>query len=137
MDLTFLTTFITTNPKTGLFIVSVILTFFITLISYFVTDHVKMKGIKEKQKRLREEMKLHKENPQKMMEIQKQMMEDFPHQMKESMKTSLITLIPVIFLFKWLSAVYATTSLASAWIWWYIAFSIIASIFMRKLFKLD
>lgn len=137
MDLTFIATFIQANPKTGLLIISVILTFIITLISYYITDHEKMRGIKEKQKRLKEEMKLHKENPQKMMEIQKQMMEDFPHQMKESMKISLITLIPVIFLFRWLSKVYVTTAIASSWIWWYIGFSIVSSIIMRKLFKLD
>jgi uncharacterized membrane protein (DUF106 family) len=137
MDLISLITFIQANPKLSLFIISVVLTFIITLISYWVTDHVKMKGIKEKQKRLREEMKIHKENPQKMMEIQKQMMEDFPHQMKESMKTSMITLIPMIFLFKWLSTVYATTTIASSWIWWYIGFSIVSSIVLRKLFKMD
>lgn len=137
MDLTFITAFIQSNPKVSLLIISIILTFFITLISLWVTDHVKMKGIKEKQKRLREEMKIHKDNPQKMMEIQKQMMEDFPHQMKESMKTSMITLIPIIFLFKWLRVVYATTAIASSWIWWYIGFSIVSSMILRKLFKLD
>ena len=96
-----------------------------------------MREIKDKQKRLREEMKLHKDNPEKMMDINKQMMEDFPTQMKQSMKVSLFTIIPLLFLFNWLKIIFAQTAIASNWVWWYIIASLVFSIFLRKLFKLD
>jgi len=96
-----------------------------------------MKEIKEKQKRLKEEMKIHKDNPQKMMEINKQMMEDFPKQMKQSMKISVITIIPLLLLFNWLRPTFTQTTLATNWIWWYIIASLIFSIVLRKVFKMD
>ena len=134
MDITQL---IVSNPKPGIIIISFIVTAFITLISYFFTDRELMKRIKEKQKALREEMKKYKDNPEKMMEINKKMMEDFPTQMKQSMKTSVITLIPLLLLFKWLKPTFEQTVIASNWIWWYILSSIFFSLVLRKVFKLD
>ena len=81
-------------------------------------------------------MKQNKDNPQRMMEINKQMMEDFPTQMKQSFKTSLVTLVPLLLLFNWLRGVYATTTL-TGWIWWYVGSSLVFSIILRKVFKLD
>jgi uncharacterized membrane protein (DUF106 family) len=91
--------------------------------------------MKQKQKALREEMKKFRDNPQKMMELNKQMMEDFPKQMSQSLKVSVITLVPLLLLFGWLKNVY--TPLLPHWIWWYILSSIIFSIFIRKIFKMD
>ena len=124
-------------PKPAILIISFLVTVFITIISYYVTDRNLMKEIKEKQKRLKEEMKIHKDNPQKMMEINKQMMEDFPKQMKQSMKISVITIIPLLLLFKWLKPTFEQTILAQNWIWWYIIASLIFSIVLRKVFKMD
>ena len=132
-----ISTLIQANPKTAIIILSFIATLFVTIISHFVTDKELMRGIKEKQKKLREEMKLHKDNPQKMMEINKQMMEDFPHQMKQSLKISAVTLIPMLLLFSWLRKIFVVTSIATNWIWWYILSSLVFSIALRKLFKLD
>jgi|SRR3989344_6305560 len=124
-------------PKPAILIISLLVTIFITIISYYVTDRNLMKEIKEKQKRLKEEMKIHKDNPQKMMEINKQMMEDFPKQMKQSMKISVITIIPLLLLFNWLRPTFTQTTLATNWIWWYIIASLIFSIVLRKVFKMD
>jgi uncharacterized membrane protein (DUF106 family) len=125
------------NPKASILILSLIVTLFITIITHFLTDKELMRGIKEKQKKLREEMKIHRDNPEKMMEINKKMMEDLPHQMKQSLKVSLVTIIPLLFLFNWLKVTFAATSIASSWIWWYILSSLAFSIVLRKLFKLD
>lgn len=124
-------------PKPSILVISFLVTLFITIISHYFTDKELMKGIKEKQKRLKEEMKTHKDNPQKMMEINKQMMEDFPTQMKQSMKISLITIIPLLFLFQWLRSMFAQTAIVTNWIWWYILSSLIFSLILRKMFKLD
>jgi uncharacterized membrane protein (DUF106 family) len=131
-----ITQIIISYPKPAIIILSLIVTIFITIVSYYLTDRELLKRIKEKQKRLREEMKQHKENPQKMMEINKQMMEDFPTQMKQSFKTSLVTLVPLLLLFNWLRVVYEQTTL-TGWIWWYIGSSLAFSIILRKVFKLD
>jgi uncharacterized membrane protein (DUF106 family) len=132
-----LTAIILANPKTSIITISFLATLFITILSYFMTNRDLLKQIKEKQKSLREEMKKYKDNPEKMMEINRQMMEDFPKQMKESMKISLVTIIPFILLFKWLKAIFIETTIASSWIWWYIIFSLIFSMILRKVFKLD
>jgi len=124
-------------PQASILLISFLVTLFITIISHYFTDKELMRGIKEKQKRLREEMKQHKDNPQKMMEINKQMMEDFPTQMKQSMKISLITIVPLLFLFNWLRVAFNQTAIATNWIWWYIIASLIFSLVLRKLFKLD
>ena len=82
-------------------------------------------------------MKRYKDNAQKLTELNQQMMEHFPVQMKQSMKLMLITIVPMIIIFTWLSETFALTTLAKTWIWWYIVFSMAFSIFLGKLFKLD
>jgi len=124
-------------PQVSIVIFSLLATMFVTAINYFITDRELMRGIKEKQKKLREEMKLYKNDPQKMMELNKQMMADFPHQMKQSLKTSVITIVPMLLLFNWLKGIYLDTSLATSWIWWYIVASLVFSMGLRKILKLD
>ncbi|MDP1728849.1 MAG: EMC3/TMCO1 family protein [archaeon] len=132
-----ISTLIIANPKTSIVIISFTIALIMTILSALITNKQLLKDIKEKQKRLREEMKQHKDNPQKMMEINKQMMEDFPKQMKESMKISLVTMIPLLFLFGWLRGIFSQTAIAGNWIWWYIVGSLVFSMFFRKVFKLD
>jgi uncharacterized membrane protein (DUF106 family) len=124
--------FIQTNPKISIILISFLVTVFITVVRYFMTDREKMKEIKDRQKALRKEIKLYKDNPEKMMELNKQMLEDMPEQMKQSMKPMIITMIPVLILFKWLWSVYSATSLGGSWIWWYIISSIIFSLILSK-----
>lgn len=125
------------HPKIGIIVLSLIVTLVTTIISYLVTDKEFMKRVKEKQKTLREEMKKYKDNPEKMMEINKKMMEDMPQQMKQSMKIMVITIVPLLVFFSWLRNIYSTTAIAGSWIWWYIGFSIIFSILLRKIFRMD
>jgi len=137
MDMINITALIQSNPKLWIVIFSLAVTILITIVTYFFTDKELMKNIKSKQKSLKEEMKAHKDNPQKMMELNKKMMEDMPAQMKQSLKVSVITLIPLLIFFGWLRSTFATTTIASSWIWWYIISSLVFSIAIRKVFKLD
>ena len=125
------------NPKLWILIFSFFVTILITVANYYLTDRELMKNIRIKQKSLREEMKKHRDNPQKTMEINKQMMEDMPTQMKQSLKVSVITMVPLLIFFTWLRGMFATTTIASNWIWWYVLSSIGFSIILRKVFKLD
>lgn len=128
---------IQTNPKTSIIIISFIATLLVTIVRYFMTDREKMREIRERQKKLREEMKKFKNNPEKMLEINQKMLEDFPEQMKQSFKPMIITLIPLLILFKWLLNIYSTTGLSGSWIWWYIISSIVFSIFLSKVFGMQ
>ena len=102
----------------SIILISLVVTIFITIVRYYMTDREKMKEIKARQKELRKEMKEFKHDPAKMMEINQKMLEDFPEQMKESFKPMFITLIPLLILFVWLRGTYADTVIASTWIWW-------------------
>ncbi len=120
------------------------ISFFITLIitvayKYF-TDQNLMKSLKEDTKRLQSDMKNHKDNPTKMMEIQKEAMEKNMKYMMHSFKPTLITLIPLLIIFAWLRNAYKGIDLnflgfIHNWIWLYILVSIISSIILRKLLK--
>ena len=124
-------------PRISIIVLSLIVTLLITIVNFFMVDRTRMKEIRDKQKKLREEMKNFKDNPEKMLEINKKMMEDMPEQLKHSFKPMLITLVPLLILFSWLRATFATTILASTWIWWYIGASIVFSIILRKVFGLQ
>jgi uncharacterized membrane protein (DUF106 family) len=102
-----------------------------------MTDKEKMKALKDKQKALRAEMKEHKNDPDRMMEINKQMLEDMPEQMKMSFKPMLVTMIPILLVFAWMRSTYLLTSLAGSWLWWYIGSSIVFSIILSKGFGLQ
>lgn len=127
-----ITELVQSSPRISIIIISLIVTIFITAVRYFMTDREKMKEIKDRQKELRREMKEYKDHPEKMMEINKKMLEDFPEQMKQSFKPMLITIIPIILIFGWMKSVYAVTAIASSWLWWYIGASIIFSIILSK-----
>ena len=89
----------------------IIISFLISLIMTFVykwmTDQHLMKSLKEDIKNHQTEMKKHKDNPQKMLEIQKFAMEKNMKYMMHSMKPTLITFIPIIIIFGWLSSTLA------------------------------
>lgn len=125
------------NARIAIIILSFLVTLFITIITYYMTDRVRMKELKDKQKALRLEIKKHKDNPQKMMELNKQMMEDMPEQLKHSFKPMIITMVPIIIIFAWLRNTFALTEIAKTWFWWYIGSSIIFSIGLRKVFGLQ
>ena len=129
--------YIQTNPLLSVVIISIIITSIMTALRYFITDRELMRDIKEKQKAIREEMKRYKDNAEKLSELNKQMMEQFPVQMKQSLKLMLITIVPMIIIFTWLRKTFALTTMASTWIWWYIGFSMAFSITLGKILKLD
>ena len=132
-----LTELILNNPRIAIIILSLMVTVFITTVTYFMTDRERMKEIKAKQKALRLEIKKFKHDPAKMMELNKQMMEDMPEQLKHSFKPMLVTIIPLLILLGWLRATFADTVIASTWIWWYIGSSIVFSMGLRKIFGLQ
>jgi uncharacterized membrane protein (DUF106 family) len=125
------------SPTISIIILSFLVTLFITIVTYYMTDRERMKEIKAKQKALRKEIKQYRDNPQKMMDLNKQMMEDMPEQMKHSFKPMLVTIIPLLILFAWLRGTFAETTIASTWFWWYLGSSLVFSMSLRKIFGLQ
>ena len=122
------------NPKISIIIIAGVVSLFISLVNHFVLDKEKVKTSKEKQKALKEELKLHKGNQQKMMEINKALMEDAMQNMGHSFKPMLITIVPMFIVLAWIRGVF--TDVLDHWIWWYIVAALAFSMIFRKLFKL-
>jgi len=123
------------NPKISVILLGIGINLIITLVTKLMTDQAKMKELKDKQNGFKIQMKNHKDNPEKLMEIQKEMLESSMEMMKHSFKPLLITLIPLLILFSWFRGIFAETIIANTWIWYYIGASLIASMFFRKVLK--
>ncbi len=124
----------------ALVIIATILTFLVTIVYKYATDQTLMKGLKDETKSLQKQMKEHKDNPSKMMEIQKQAMEKNMKYMMHSFKPMIITFIPIIIIFGWLKNTYTGVELnflgfIDSWLWTYIIISIIASLILRKFLR--
>jgi uncharacterized membrane protein (DUF106 family) len=85
-------------------IISFILTLILTLIYKRFTDQSLMKSLKGEIKGYQDEMKKHSADPQKVLKIQKKAMDANLKYMTHSFKPTLITMIPILFIFGWLNA---------------------------------
>jgi uncharacterized membrane protein (DUF106 family) len=126
------------SPKLSIIVFGLGVSFFISLVNYFVLDKEKMHSIKARQKELQKEMREHQKagNHTKAMDLNKELLPLMSEMFKHSFKPMLITFLPIILLFGFLRGAYAETALASSWLWWYIGISIIGSLAFRKLFRL-
>lgn len=128
--------FIEANPRTGIIAIAVLISFFISLVNFFFLDKEKMRASKKRQKELQEELKKYKDDPAKVMEINKEMMSHIGDTFKHSLRPMIITVIPVLLIFGWMKGIVAETTIAKTWFWWYLGSAIVSSIVFRKLFKL-
>ena len=123
-------------PKISIVVVAGIISLFISLVNYFVLDKDRVRELRDKQKHLNEQMKVHKENPQKLKEIQSEMMSHMGESMKHSFKPMIITTIPLLVVLPFIRHLFAETTIAYSWFWWYFVSAIVFSMIFRKLFKL-
>ncbi len=125
----------------GIVIVSFIITLLTTLVYKYFTDQEALKKIKEDNKKLQEEMKNHKDNPTKMAELQKEMLQkSLIEPMKHQVKPLIITFLPFLLIFGWLRTTYQTAGpmlFGLEWFGTYFVTSIIFSIILRKLLKVE
>jgi len=87
-----------------LLLVSLVITIVMTLVYKWTTDQAMMKALKEDQKKYQKQIKEHKNDPKKMMELNKKAMEANMQYFKSSMKSTLITFIPLLIIFTWMSS---------------------------------
>jgi len=85
----------------------------------------------------KQQMKEHKDDSSKVMEIQKLSLEKNMKYMMHSFKPTLFTFVPLIIIFTWLRTTYSTIQLPFlSWFWVYIIVSIIFSMVLRKALKI-
>ncbi len=92
------------GPLWALLIISFVASLIIVIVYKLMTKQDVMKDLKAEIKTLQNEMKALKDNPSKMMEVQKKAMSKNLEYMKHSFKPTLITFLPLILIFGWLNA---------------------------------
>jgi uncharacterized membrane protein (DUF106 family) len=98
-------------PFWAVFTLSLLISLLIILITKYTTDQSLMKKLKEEIKSHQGEMKKLRSDPAKAMEVQKKSMEVNMKYMSHSLRPTLITFIPIILIFGWMSSVFANESI--------------------------
>jgi uncharacterized membrane protein (DUF106 family) len=125
----------------GTLILFFIIALFMTIIQRFATDQKTLRSLKEEQKEINKELQSYRDNPEKALEINKKNMKLMGDIMSLNMKSSFITIIPLVLLFRWFSDVF--TSLGDPiffgfmnWFWFYLISVLIFGGLLRKIFKM-
>ncbi len=92
-------------------LMSILISIIVILITKYTTNQVLMKKLKEEMKDHQAQIKGHKNDPAKAMEVQKKLMESNMKYMTHSLKPTLITFIPIILIFGWMNANFAYESI--------------------------
>ena len=95
------------DPISILLIVSFGVAIIFTLVYKFATDQKMIKAIREEMKTLQKEMKKFRDKPETFAEMQKTVMQKNMLVFKQTMKANLITMIPILIIFGWLSTALA------------------------------
>jgi|SRR3989344_797855 len=131
-------------------VISFLLSLLVNLAIKFLSDQNAMKKLKEEGQFFKEEMKKFKDEPHKLIELQKKAMESSFNYMKHSMRPTLFTLIPLLVIFNWLGNTFKTGETliqlpfsipligsSLGWLGTYIISSLIFSLILRKILKLN
>ncbi|MEK6873857.1 MAG: EMC3/TMCO1 family protein, partial [Nanoarchaeota archaeon] len=128
------------NVTFGMLGITLVITLITTLIQKYGTDQETMRSLKAEQKKLSEDMKQYKNQPDKIMELNKKQFEFMGEMMKHSMRPIIYTGIPLVLLFRWFVDYFAKIPDFRffgflTWLWMYLIFSIIFSTILRKILK--
>ncbi len=121
------------NPRVSILVVSVFVTLVSTLAHKWLTNQEHMKSLKVRQKEIQKELKGCKDMDI-MKELNAEMMKLTGVMMKASFRPMFVTIIPFLILFWWLRSIF-TPVMGSSWIWYYIGFSLVFSVVIRKVMK--
>ena len=121
------------NPRVSILVVSVIVTFVATLAHKWLTNQEHLASLKKRQKEIQKELRGCKDT-NIMKELNSEMMKITGVMFKSSMRPMFVTIIPFLVLFAWLRSVF-TPVMGSGWIWYYLGFSVVSSIILRKILK--
>lgn len=91
-------------PFWGILLVSFFVAVIMSFIYKWMTDQHLMKSLKDEIKGVQKEMKLLRDNPGKLLAAQKKAMDANMKYMMHSMKPTLVTMLPLLLIFGWLSS---------------------------------
>ncbi len=91
----------------GIVVISFLIALIIIIIYKFTTNQNLMKQLKEEMKEFQKQMKELRQHPEEMMKVQKKSMQTNMKYMSHSMRSTLITFIPIILIFGWMTAHFA------------------------------
>ncbi|MBI2541098.1 DUF106 domain-containing protein [Candidatus Woesearchaeota archaeon] len=91
----------------AILILSLMISLIIIVITKYTTNQALMKSLKEEIKNHQKQIKELKNDPSKAMELQKKAMEVNMKYMMHSLRPTLITFIPIILIFGWMSSTFA------------------------------
>ncbi len=136
---------LTGSPTMDIFLVTLLVALFTTLVNKKFSDQVKIKALRAEMKELQKKMREHikGKNPQKAQAIQQEIMKKNMENIKHAMnpKILLITMIPLLVVFSFISQVFGEFGefftfpifgWTFGWLGTYIIFSIINSIILKK-----
>ncbi len=130
------------SPLLGIIIISFVLSVLSTVSWKYLTDQVLLKDIRERMKGGHAKLKEHKDNPEKLKELNSKMAKEnidaMKVQWKQSIKPMLVTMVPFAFAFIWIRKTYEPFGeifLSFGGIGAYIIFSIVFSMILRKVMK--
>lgn len=128
------------NLHFGMISIVLVLTLITTLVQKYTTDQKTLRELKKEQKALQTEMKKYRDDPAKVMELQKKSFEFLPKTLKLSMRAFAYTAIPLILFFRWFMDYFESLGNPKffgflGWVLFYILFSIIFSSILRKVLK--
>src|SRR3989344_815419 len=128
------------NTTWGMLIIILILSIITTLLQKYTTDQATLRELRKQQKEIQKEIKKHRDNPQKVMELQRSSLPASMKMMQLSMRSAFYTIIPFILLFRWFLDYFATIPDFRffgfiSWFWFYLIFAIIFGSIQRKMFN--
>lgn len=100
------------HPFFAIAIISFGIALFNSWIYKLMTDQHKMKALKDEMKKMQQEVRKYKDNASKMMEIQGKLMKRNLDYMKQSFKPTLVTMIPILIIFGWMTGHLAYDSIS-------------------------
>jgi uncharacterized membrane protein (DUF106 family) len=128
------------NVNLGLILITAFMTLVLTLVQKFTTNQEELRKLKQEQKLLQHEMKQYRDHPEKLLELQKKQLEFMPRTLDLTMGSLAYTTIPILLFFRWFTDYFTMNPVKifgfMGWIWAYILFSIIFSMFYRKIFDM-
>lgn len=95
------------HPFLAILLITFATTLFVTLVYKWTTDQKLMRELRDKTKKLQDDMKKHQTNPSKMLKVQKDLMDVNLKYMAQSLRPTIFTLIPLLILFAWLHSALA------------------------------
>lgn len=133
--------FLDWNMTWAMLILVAIINLIMTLVQKYTTDQETLKEIKKEQKAFQKEMKKYKDDPGKIMELNKKNFNFMKQTFVITTQSWIFTMIPIVLLFRWFHDYFGVDSLKGfkffgifSWFWFYLVVSIVFTSIFRKVF---